>query len=127
MATTRTDLAKTAPARTPAKRPSRAKAPAGAKQPADHRPAKDDVTGPKDTTIEWQGHEYLVKGENMDDVELVEHFTDDNFIGALRIMLGPQGWRDYKENSRNENGRVTATGANEFLEFMLDELKRKNS
>lgn len=127
MATTKTDLAKTTGARPAAKRPSRAKVPAGAKQPADHRPAKDDVNGPKDTTVEWQGHKYLIKGENMDDVELVEHFTDDNFVGALRLMLGPQGWRDYKEKSRGENGRVSVVDTREFLEFVLDEIKRKNS
>jgi hypothetical protein len=108
--------------------------PAGAKQPMDHQPAKEDVTGPKDVTIVWPplsedtaSHEYLIAGENLDDAELLEYFTDENFVGALRIMLGPAGWAAYKDNARNESGRVTASGAAEFLNYILAEVKRGNS
>jgi hypothetical protein len=114
---------------------SPAKIPAGAKKPADHQPAKEDVTGPKDYVITWPNttdpdavtHDYVIVAENLDDVELVEHFTDNNVIAALRIMLGPEGWAEYKENSRNEAGRVTASGATEFLDYALREMKRGNS
>lgn len=111
--------------------------PAGAKKPADHQPAKEDVTGPKDTMVTWPpldtapdgtvSHEYFIAGESMDDAELLEYFTDENFIGALRIMLGPKQWLAYKENARNENGKVTASGAAEFLNHVLAEVKRGNS
>jgi hypothetical protein len=109
--------------------------PAGAKQPSDHQPAKADVEGPKDTTVYWPpqsedgkpSHEYVIEGEAMDDAELLEYFTDQNFIGALRIMLGPQQWLAYKDNARLENGRVTASGAAEFLNHVLAEVKRGNS
>jgi hypothetical protein len=111
--------------------------PAGAKRPADHQPAKEDVTGPKDTMVTWPpldqaedgtvSHEYFIAGESMDDAELLEYFTDENFIGALRIMLGPKQWLAYKENARNENGKVTASGAAEFLNHVLAEVKRGNS
>jgi hypothetical protein len=112
-----------------------AKIPAGAKKPADHQSAKEDVTGPKDHVITWPNttdpdavtHDYLIAGENLDDAELLEHFTDGNPIGALRIMLGAEGWASYKENSRNEAGRVTASGATEFLDYALAEMKRGNS
>lgn len=109
--------------------------PAGAKAPLDHQPAKEDATGPKDTTIYWPplsedgavSHEYVVAGENLDDAELLEYFTDENFVGALRIMLGAAGWAAYKENARNAEGRVTASGAAEFLNHILAEVKRGNS
>lgn len=108
--------------------------PAAAKAPQDHQPAKEEATGPKDTVITWPplsedgvSHEYLIAGENLDDAELLEYFTDDNYIGALRIMLGAEGWAAYKENSRNANGKVTASGAAEFLEHILAEVKRGNS
>jgi hypothetical protein len=108
--------------------------PAGAKRPADHQPAKEDVTGPADTLVRWpkeaEGvttHEYLIAAENLDDAELLEYFTDENFIGALRIMLGREQWLAYKEHARLENGRVTASGAADFLNHILAEVKRGNS
>lgn len=109
--------------------------PAAAKAPMDHQPAKEEAAGPKDTVITWPpltdngtvSHEYFIAGENLDDAELLEYFTDENFVGALRIMLGQEGWARYKENARNENGRVTASGAAEFLNHVLNEVKRGNS
>lgn len=111
--------------------------PAGAKAPSDFQSAKEDVTGPKDTIVFWPplggddetavSHEYLIAAEALDDAELLEYFTDENFIGALRIMLGPKGWAAYKDNARNSNGRVTASGAAEFLNHVLEEVKRGNS
>jgi hypothetical protein len=109
--------------------------PPGVKRPADHQPAKEDVTGPKDTVVYWPPLEdggpasksYLIAGENLDDAELLEYFTDENFIGALRIMLGRDQWNAYKDAARLENGRVTASGAAEFLNHILGEVKRGNS
>lgn len=101
--------------------------PENVKQPADHRPAKDEVTGPQGFTVEWDGHEYFIEGENLDDAELLEFITDNNFIGALRAMIGPKQWAEYKKRARNESGKVTATGASEFLDHLLKEAERKNS
>ncbi len=109
--------------------------PAGAKVPSDHRPAKEDVTGPRDVTVTWpvtkdpdvETHDYLIAGESLDDAELLEYFTDQNFVGALRIMLGQDGWASYKENTRNASGRVKASEASEFLQHALAEVKRGNS
>jgi hypothetical protein len=100
--------------------------PANAKKPQDHQPAKADVTGPKDVTVEWNDHEYTIAGEALDDAELLEFFTDENFIGALRLLLGDKQWKAYKEHERNEAGRVTASGAAEFLGHALEAVKRGN-
>lgn len=120
------------------KRRTASAVPAGARLPQDHQPAKEDVTGPKDTYITWPpvtddaeagtvSREYFIAGENLDDAELLEFFTDENFIGALRIMLGREQWLAYKESARLDTGRVTASGAAEFLNHILMELKRGNS
>ena len=100
--------------------------PAGAKKPADHAPAKEDVEGPQPVTVEWNGHDYVISPENMDDVEVLEYFTDENFVGALRLILGADQWQSYKDNERNESGRVTASGASEFLDHALKAVKRGN-
>lgn len=120
---------------TPNKAVSKAKAnepgvkiPEGARRPADHASAKEDVEGPKDVTFEYKGHEYTVDGAAMDDAELMEHFTTNNFVGALMLLLGNKQWLAWKGRARNEDtGRVPATAAAEFLEFVLKEVKRKNS
>jgi hypothetical protein len=108
--------------------------PAGAKQPMDHQSAKEDATGPKDVTVWWppvegaaESHSYFISGEALDDLELLETFNDGNFAKALQMLLGPEGWQAYKDNNRNERGRVTASGAAEFLEHALKEVKRGNS
>lgn len=124
-----------APNKAVAKQRATSSIPEGAKKPSDHQPAKEDVTGPQDTTVWWPpvsedgdvSHEYLIEGEALDDAELLEFFTDENFVGALRIMLGPKQWRDYKDVSRLKSGRVTASGAAEFLNHILAEVKRGNS
>lgn len=100
--------------------------PANVKQPSDHRPPQDDVDGPPDLHLVWHGNEYDIAGENLDDVEVLEYLTDDNFVGALRLMLGDKGWADYKANERNDRGKVTASGAAEFLNHILTVGDRKN-
>lgn len=124
MAVERTELAKSTPA---SKKAGASKIPAGAKVPDDHRSAKEEVNGVEDTVVEWNGVEYTVKAEDMDDAELMEYFTDENFIGALRILVGADGWAKYKANERDERGRVSASGASEFLGHVLSEVKAKNS
>lgn len=101
--------------------------PAGAKRPQDHQTAKQEHDGPNDVVVEWDGHEYLVSGEDMDDAELLEFFTDGNFVGALRILLGDEQWAEYKERARNERGKVSATRCSEFLDHALKEIKKGNS
>jgi hypothetical protein len=111
--------------------------PARAKAPMDHQPAKEDVTGPRDTVIVWPpleaaedgqvSREYLIAGESLDDAELIEYLTDQNFIGALRSMLGDEQWAAYKDNHRNEKGKVTASGCAEFLNYVMEQVKRGNS
>lgn len=95
------------------------------KTPQDHQ--KEEAAGVKDVTVEWHGHEYLITGEAIDDAEVLEFLTDNNMIGALRQLLGPKVWAEYKERERNGRGRVTASGATEFTTHIFETVKRGNS
>lgn len=110
-----------------AKDPKETSIPANVKKPNDHQPAKEDVEGPVSTDVEWEGHVYTVDADALDDAELLEFFTDENFVGALRLLLGGKQWNEYKERARDEKGRVKATEAAKFLFHVADEVKRKNS
>ena len=122
MTVERTEITKTA-RKTPA---TASKIPANAKRPDDHRTAKAEV-GAQDTVVEWKGVEYVVEADNMDDAELLEYFTDENFVGAVRILVGMEGWTRYKAAEKEEHGKVSATGTAEFLGHVLAEVKAKNS
>lgn len=103
------------------------KVPAGARRPADHQSAKEDVEGPQDQVFEHDGVTYTVSGDALDDAELLEHFTTNNFVGALMKLLGLEQWAEWKEANRDpESGRVKASDAAKFLSVAMDKLKRKN-
>lgn len=105
----------------------KSKIPAGARKPADHQSAKEDVEGPQDQVFEHEGVEYTVSGDSLDDAELLEHFTTNNFVGALMKLLGLEQWVQWKEAHRDpETGRVKASDAAQFLNIAMEKLKRKN-
>lgn len=123
----RTSNTRSAPAGKSVAKRTRPNVPAGAKLPSDHQSAKEEVKGAEFWIIEWKGHEYTIARESFDDVEVVEYFTDDNIVGALRLILTPEEWAKYKERSRNEQGRSSFKEASEFLEHIMNELQAKNS
>lgn len=108
--------------------PPKSKIPANVRRPSDHQSAKEDVAGPTDVEFVHEGTTYVVEGGALDDAELMEYFTSQNFVGALMKMLGNQQWMEWKNRNRDEEtGRVPASAAAKFLEFALKEVKRKNS
>lgn len=109
---------------------SKSKIPEGATVPQDHRTAKQETDTEDENEVyefEWKGETYHVDQEAMDDVEVMEFLTDDNTIGALRLMLQEKDWVKYKAKNKNAKGRTTASGANEFLEHIFEVLGSKNS
>lgn len=110
--------------------------PANVKAPQDHKPAsvKEDVDGPQDVAIEWNGHEYLIPGEAFDDVEFLDAMVsaeqeEDDLAAfrAARALLGNDIWNEYRKNERGENGRVKTTGFMEFFGAVMEAAGRKNS
>lgn len=124
----KTELAAAPRKRQPRARQAGPKPPEGVKLPTDHKPAKTEITGElKNYPVEWHGHQYEILADQLDDAELLEYFTDDNFVGAIRIMIGVDGWNEYKANERDPaTGKVSATDAAKFLNHMLEVVDRKN-
>jgi hypothetical protein len=112
---------------------------AGARKPADHASAKTDVEAPKAIEIEWHGHKYVIEPDAFDDLEFVEAMlaVDDPKVEdaeraiqafkGVKILLGPEGFEQYKDNERSETGRVSFSGVMTFFEHLMDETNRKNS
>lgn len=110
--------------------PPKSRIPSNVKRPDDHQSAKEDVTGPVEYVIvdPVTEDEYTIDRDALDDAELMEHFTTDNFVGALIQMLGYEQWAKWKTANRDEeSGRVRTEPAARFLKYALGELKRKNS
>lgn len=109
--------------------------PANAKAPQDHKPsAKDDVTGPQDVTVEYNGHEYFVPGDAFDDVEFLDAMVSAESGGddlaafrAARALLGNEIWDQFRKNERGENGRVKTSDFMEFFKAVMEAAGRKNS
>lgn len=109
--------------------------PASARKPQDRKPsAKDDVQGPADVTVEWNGHEYTVSGDAFDDLEfldaIVEAEENESEVAAFRAakaLLGAEIWEAYRRNERGDNGRVKASGFMELFAHVMEEAQRKNS
>lgn len=70
---------------------SNARRPSGARAAA-----KAEKDGPKRLTVDFRGHEYVMDGEQVGTVEVFEAIEDENYIRALRGMLGREQWTVYK-------------------------------
>lgn len=109
--------------------------PANVKAPQDRKPsAKDDVEGPADVTVEWNGHEYTIDGSAFDDLEfldaIVEAEESESEVAAFRAaktLLGQEVWKAFRENERGENGRVKASSFMELFAHVMESAQRKNS
>lgn len=136
--------------RAPAKR-----IPDGAKKPEDHRSAKEDVVAPDKVTVEWktkpgEPDEDGNPGERIpatydidilvfDDIDFVESMIalDDSnsdsersvyAFKALRQLLGPEQFAQYKENIRDpETGRASFSDTVPFFNHIVREVKQGNS
>lgn len=112
---------------------------AGARKPEDHASAKTDVDESAPIKIEWHGHEYTIDRDAFDDLEFVEAMlaVDDpkadeavrsvEAFKGVKVLLGPAGFEQYKDNERDEKGRVAFSGVISFFNHLMTETQRKNS
>ncbi|WNN93663.1 tail assembly chaperone [Arthrobacter phage CallinAllBarbz] len=110
--------------------------PASARKPQDRKPsAKDDVVGPADVTVEWNGHEYTVEGDAFDDLEFLDAIVEaeeaESEVAAFRAakaLLGAEIWEAFRRNERDpKTGRVKASGFMELFAHVMEVAQRKNS
>lgn len=80
----------------------------------------------EDTTFEFNGTEYTVLAGALDDVEVFEMFEDEKYMGAVKRMLGEEEFSAFKDNNRNEAGRVPMQVFSDFVEVMFKELNLGN-
>lgn len=90
-------------------------APANAKKPADHQTAKQDVEN-QSIDVDWHGHTYVIETELVNDLEVLEAFEQNYLATGLRRMLGDDQYQAFKDNERNDGGRISLDSVNEFLE-----------
>ena len=76
----------------------------------------------KEVTFTHAGEEYTVRGDALDDVEILELLEDEQYIKALRRMVGLDNWNRFKESVRTDDGRVPAKELESFLQRVMEEL-----
>ncbi|WP_460994393.1 hypothetical protein, partial [Sinomonas soli] len=91
--------------------PRKTSVPATAKQPQDHRPKLSD-----ELAVTWEGHEYTIDREALEDIEFIGYLQDNRFREAMPELLGAEQWDALRENHRSAKGRLTLTRIGEFLE-----------
>lgn len=100
--------------------------PANAKKPQDRQTAKKDVL-PDAVHVEWEGQDYTIESEAFADAEVLEYLVEAQagqgqyFILALKTLLGPQQWVQYKQHTKAnaDSGRVSSQAAREFFEHVM--------
>src|SRR5882672_1831562 len=66
---------------------------------------------PKEHKFTHDGVEYSFSSDILDDVEVVEAFSDKNTIGMVRAILGPTQWSRYKSKKRTMADLTSLTEA----------------
>ena len=76
--------------------------------------------------FEFNEDEYTVDGAALDDVEVFELFEEEKFMTAVKRILGVDEFTRFKENNRDENGRVSMEVFGDFVEKMFAEFNLGN-
>jgi hypothetical protein len=79
-------------------------------------------------TVTWEGHEYSVDPTVMDDVVVMEILADMEekpylLVKFVHVLLGDEQWERFKEDHKDEQGRLTVTRLAEFMEILNKELE----
>ncbi len=76
--------------------------------------------------VTWEGHEYSVDPTVLDDIEVLEILADMDeqpqlLAKLLKIILGDQ-WEGFKQNHKDESGRLSVTRVGEFMNVLNAEI-----
>lgn len=103
------------------------------KQPEDHKAkaldaAKAEATGEaQPVSFVFDGETYTIDADAADDLELMEHIEREKYLLAIAGYLGAEQWQRYKDKYRKPNGRVSASGAGDFLQALTEAIGAGNS
>lgn len=76
----------------------------------------------REVTVEFNGVEYSIHGGAMENVEVLEFLEDEQYIKALRALIGRARWAQFKESIRTEDGIVPASELEKFLQVVMEAL-----
>jgi len=77
-------------------------------------------------TFEFNGEDYTVDAKALDDVEVFEMFEEDKFMSAVKKILGATEFTRFKDNNRQDDGRIPMELFGEFVEKMFSEFNLGN-
>ena len=76
--------------------------------------------------FKFNGDNYIVDGKALDDVEVFEMFEEDKFMSAVKKILGVDQFVAFKDNNRQDDGRIPMEVFGDFVETMFEEFDLKN-
>lgn len=74
----------------------------------------------REVTIEYNGEEYTVRQDALDDVEMLEAVEDERYVTVIRKVVGKDQWTKFKESVRTADGRVPTKPFEEFLSIVME-------
>ena len=90
---------------------------AAPKKPQDHQ-AKAEAKS-QDIALTFDGVKYLIERDNADNLELMEFVEDERYVSAIRGFIGLDQWKRWKDDHRDERGRVTKAEFERFLNAVM--------
>lgn len=87
--------------------------PKTAKKPTDHA-AKAEAKG-EDITFDFDGTQYVIPRDTVDNVELFELIEDGKNFQVARMFVGAKQWDAFKDSVRLPDGRVPGEPTDRFL------------
>jgi len=76
--------------------------------------------------FDFNGAEYEVYFEDLQDLELLEYFAEGMVPQGLKVLLGDEQYQAFKDNNRNARGRVPAEVAGQFIDALYEAGGLKN-
>ena len=91
--------------------------------------ARRDEAKPEEATptkFEFGGREYEVSPNALDNVELFEAVEDQKYLTAARGFVGREQWQAFKDDHREDDGRVPMAPVEKFLDTLMKAVGNPN-
>lgn len=91
------------------------------------RKAEANPESAEPITFEFNNRTYTIEHGVLDNLELFEAIEDEKYLTATRGFLGREQWEAFKNDHRDENGRVPMAPLESFLGELMGAVGRGNS